>query len=115
MKIKNIDGLSATELRQAVEEGGRFVYFACTISLVIITLRDTSGVYLIRSGESSVRKSFLFTFISLMIGWWGIPFGPKYTMEALRTNCRGGKDVTNEVMAVVTGYVLFEELSSTKK
>ena len=61
MKIKNIDGLPAAELQKAVKDRGRFVYFACTISLLIITLRDTSGVYLIRSGENSIRKSFLFT------------------------------------------------------
>jgi len=115
MKIKNIDGLSAAELQKAVEDGGRFVYFACTVSLLIITLRDTSGVYLIRSGENSFRKSFLFTIISLVTGWWGIPFGPRYTLQALRTNYRGGKDVTDEVMSVVEGYLLFEEHNADKK
>ena len=60
MNIKNIDGLSATDLQQQVKEGGRFVYFAYTLSLIVVTFRDVSGVYLIRSGESTVKKGFLF-------------------------------------------------------
>ena len=104
MKIKNITGLTAADLQQQVSNGGRFVYFSYTISLIVVTFRDTSGVYLIRSGENTVGKSFLFTIVSLLTGWWGIPWGPKFTMQAIRTNLRGGKDVTDEVMDVVNGY-----------
>jgi hypothetical protein len=114
MKIKNIHGLTATDLHQQVSDGGRFVYFAYTISLLIVTFRDTSGVYLIRSGENTVGKSFLFTIVSFLIGWWGIPWGPKYTIQALRTNLRGGKDVTDDVMDVINGYLLFEEANASK-
>jgi len=114
MKIKNIDGLTATDLQQQVSDGGRFVYFAYTISLIIVTFRDVSGVYLIRSGENSAGKSFLFTIVSFLIGWWGVPWGPKYTMQAIWTNLKGGKDVTDEVMDVVNGYLLFEETNKEK-
>lgn len=115
MKIKNIDGLTVTDLQQQVSDGGRFVYFAYTISLIIVTFRDTSGVYLIRSGENTAGKSFLFTIVSFLIGWWGIPWGPKYTIQALRTNLQGGKDVTDDVMDVINGYLLFEETQCQKK
>ena len=114
MKIKNIDGLTASDLQQQVSDGGRFVYFAYTISLIIVTFRDTSGVYLIRSGENSAGKSFLFTIVSFFIGWWGIPWGPKYTLQAIRTNMKGGKDVTDEVMDVINGYLLFEETNKER-
>lgn len=114
MKIKNIDGLTASDLQQQVSDGGRFVYFAYTISLIIVTFRDTSGVYLIRSGENRAGKSFLFTIVSFLIGWWGIPWGPKYTMQAIRTNLKGGKDVTDEVMDVINGYLLFEETNKER-
>lgn len=115
MKIKNIDGMSAADLQQAVNEGGKFVYFAYTISLIVVTFRDTSGVYLVRAGESAVNKSILFTISTLLFGWWGIPWGPKYTIEALSTNLRGGKNVTDEVMSVVAGFVLFEEANQQKR
>jgi len=114
MKIKNIDGFTATDLQQQVSDGGRFVYFAYTISLIIVTFRDTSGVYLIRSGENTAGKSFLFTIVSFLAGWWGIPWGPKYTMQAIRTNLKGGKDVTDEVMDVINGYLLFEETNKER-
>lgn len=114
MKIKNIDGLSATDLQQQVKEGGRFVYFAYTLSLIVVTFRDVSGVYLIRSGESTIKKSFLFTAVSFFFGWWGIPRGPKYTLRSLLTNLKGGNDVTHEVMDVIDGYLLFKEANSAK-
>ncbi|MGZ8550767.1 MAG: hypothetical protein ACXWV2_08900 [Chitinophagaceae bacterium] len=114
MKIKNIEGLTATDLQQQVNDGGRFVYFAYTVSLVIVTFRDTSGVYFIRSGENTATKSFLFTIVSFLMGWWGVPWGPKYTMQAIRTNMKGGKDVTDEVMDVINGYLLFEETNKEK-
>jgi hypothetical protein len=111
MRIKNIQGLTAADLRDQVTSGGRFVYFAYTVSLFIVTFRDTSGVYLIRSGENTIGKSFGFTIVTLLTGWWGIPFGPKFTWQAIRTNFKGGKDVTDEVMDVVNGYLLYEEVS----
>jgi hypothetical protein len=109
MKIKNIDGLSAQELQEEVDEGGRFVYYGLTISAIIFTFKRPSGVYLIRAGENRLSKGYIFTIISCLFGWWGFPSGPKHTLESIRTNCRGGKDVTDEVMAVVTGYALYEE------
>jgi hypothetical protein len=114
MKIKNIEGLSALHLEQEVDKGGKFVYYAFTVSLIIVTFKQTSGVYLVRAGEHGIPRAFLFTLISLILGWWGIPWGPKHTLESIRTNLQGGKDVTDEVMAVVTGYVLFEETQKKK-
>jgi len=114
MKIKNINGHSADNLQQEVSTGGKFVYFAFTISLIVVTFKRTSGVYLIRSGENVVAKGIPFTLVSFLLRWWGIPWGPKHTVESIRTNFQGGKDVTEEVMSVVAGYVLFEETQKSK-
>ena len=114
MKIKNIEGLSAYDLQQEAEKGGKFVYFAFTLSLLVITFKRTSGVYLVRKGERIVSKGLPFTMISALFGWWGLPFGPKYTLESIRTNLKGGKDVTDEVMATVAGHILFRETQAEK-
>ena len=114
MRIKNIDGLSADMLEQEVSKGGRFIYYAITISLIIVTLKRTSGVYLVRVGENSVIKGIPFTILSVLFGWWGFPFGPKYTIDSIRTNFRGGKNVTDEVMSTVAGHVLFREAQIKK-
>lgn len=115
MKIRNIEGLNAADLQQEAEKGARFVYFSYTISLLVITFRKNSGVYMIRQGESTAGKSLPFTLLSVFFGWWGIPFGPKYTLEALRTNLKGGKDVTEEVMATVAGHLLFQEAQQQRR
>ena len=115
MKIKNIAGFTAADLEKEISGGGRFVYFAYTISLLFVTFRDVSDVYLIRSGEGTTGKSLLFTVVTFLVGWWGIPWGPKFTVQAIRTNLQGGKDITNEVMDVVNGYRLFEETNEKKK
>lgn len=109
MKIKNINGLSADDLERKVADGGRFVYFAFTISLVVITFKRTSGVYLLQPGENAVIRSTPFIMLSFLFGWWGIPYGPKYTIQSIRTNLTGGKDVTDEVMSTVAGHKLFRE------
>lgn len=116
MKIKNIRGLSAADLQDEVNKGGRFAYFPYTISIIFITLKRTSGVYLIRKEEGiGSNKSLPFTLVSLALGWWGIPFGPKYTIESIRANLKGGKDVTDDVMATVAGFVLFQEAEQNRK
>jgi hypothetical protein len=108
MKIKNIDGLSARELQQEGENGSRFIYFAYTVSLGVVTFKRTSDVYMIRKGESRGNRMAFYR-IEFLFGWWGLPFGPKYTIEAIRTNLKGGKDVTDEVMSTVAGHILFRE------
>lgn len=115
MKIRNIDGLSADDLQEEVNNGARFIYFAFTISLLVVTFKRTSGVYLIRPRENVLKKGTPFTILSLLFGWWGIPYGPRYTLESIRTNMKGGKNVTDEVMATVAGFVLFKETENRKK
>lgn len=115
MKILNIEGLSAHDLQAEADKGARFVYYEYAISLLVVTLRRSSGVYMIRGGESKRSKGLPFTLVSLLFGWWGIPYGPKYTIESIRTNLKGGKDVTDEVMATVAGHILFQEAQQVKK
>ncbi|MES1216210.1 MAG: hypothetical protein ABUT20_11905 [Bacteroidota bacterium] len=115
MKIKNINGLSADHLQKEVNSGGKFIYYAFTISLIVVTFKRTSGVYLIRGGENAVVKGLPFSVITFLLGWWGIPWGPKHSFESLRTNFQGGKNVTDEVMSVVAGYVLFHETQKKHK
>jgi hypothetical protein len=114
MKIRNIEGMSAEDLQCEEKKGGRFIYFPYTISLIILTFKRTSGVYLIKNNESVTAKGLPFIILSAIFGWWGFPFGPRYTIESIRTNLNGGKDVTDEVMATVAGHLLFQEVEKKK-
>ncbi len=115
IKIKNITGLSASDLQEEADNGARFIYYPYTVSLVFATFKRTSGVYLIRKNENTASRRTWFSIISALFGWWGIPFGPRYTLEAIRTNLAGGKDVTDEVMSTVAGFVLFREAEQKRK
>lgn len=99
MKIVGIANMNAAELNAELQRGGRFVFFQYCVSIVIMTFKRPSNVYFIKAGENSTRKSIGFTLVSLIFGWWGIPWGPIYTVGSLFTNLRGGQDVTDAVVA----------------
>jgi len=98
-KIKNIEGLSWNDIHHEVQNNGaKFVTFQYTISIILMTFRRSSDIYFVRQGESMAGKSVPFTLITLFFGWWGIPWGPIYSIGALVNNLSGGKNITQEVM-----------------
>ncbi len=102
MKIVGMQAMTSDQLKFEIERGARFILFQYCISLVVVTLKRPSSIYLFRAGESRLGKILGFSAISLLLGWWGIPWGPIYTIGTLVTNLRGGKDVTKEVLAAVS-------------
>jgi hypothetical protein len=98
MKIVGIEGLDGQQLAAELRKGGKFVIFKYCISIVILTFQRPSDIYFIRAGESAVGKGIGFSAASLLLGWWGIPWGPIYTIGSLYTNFTGGKDVTQAVV-----------------
>ena len=98
MQIKGIDGIEPERLEHEVRRGGKFVIYHYVISIVVMTFRRPSDIYFIPAGESSVGKGLVFSLLSLVLGWWGIPWGPIHTIGSLYTNFTGGKDVTTEVV-----------------
>ncbi len=75
MQIKGLDGLSDTEVNLDLRKGGKFVNYQYCISVIILTFRRPSAIYFIRADENAVIKGLPFTHISLLAGWWGIPWG----------------------------------------
>ena len=101
IKISGIENLSLQQLQDEIRRGGRFIQFTCCISLVLHSFRGSSVVYFIRQDENHLGKSLPWILVSVLFGWWGIPWGFVYTMESLTTNLAGGKDVTSSVMQLV--------------
>ena len=97
--IKGLEGMTGAELQMQVNQGGKFVLYKYCISIVIMTFRRGSDIHFIKAGESGVGKGLKFTLLSMLLGWWGIPWGPIYTIEAIIVNFGGGKNVTQEVLA----------------
>lgn len=98
-KIIGIEGMTPEQLNFELQRGARFVMFQYAISVIVMSFRRASDIYFIRAGESTTSKSIGFTLLTLVVGWWGIPWGPIFTIQAVVTNCRGGKDVTKEITA----------------
>jgi len=97
--IKNAEGYTIEQLKQAVADGGRFVLFRYTVSVAILTFRRPSAIVFIPAHEGTFKHRMGYSAINLLMGWWGIPWGPIYTVGAMITNMSGGKDVTQEVIA----------------
>jgi hypothetical protein len=115
MKIQNVNGFSAEQLQREAEKGARFVHYAYSISLIVTTINRETGVYMVRATESPVKQSLPFTILTVLFGWWAIPFGPKHALASIRTNLKGGKDVTDEVTAIIEGHIMFREAQQRKK
>ena len=97
MQIKGIDSITTEDLAKELGRGAKFVIYQYSISIVLLSFKRGSDIYFVRSNESAVVKGLPYTLLSLVAGWWGIPWGPIFTIGALYNNLRGGKDVTTEV------------------
>lgn len=101
MQIIGIENMTGQELAHELDRGGRFVIFKYTLSVIVMTFNRGSDIYFIRGGEGTFGKSISFTLLTMLCGWWGIPWGPIFSIGSLWTNLTGGKDVTHEVLAVL--------------
>jgi hypothetical protein len=99
MKIIGIEGLNVRDVEYEVQRGGRFVIYQYCISALVMSFKRPSAIYFLKLGESD--KSLKYTAISLLLGWWGIPWGPIWTISAAACNLRGGKDVTEQMLAAM--------------
>ena len=98
MKILGTEGMTVTEINDELSRGARFVLYQYCVSVIIMTFKRSSDIYFVKSHENAVVKGLSWTLLSSLLGWWGIPWGPIYTVGSLATNLKGGKDVTKEVL-----------------
>lgn len=120
--IIGIEDLSEEQLKSQVARGGKFITYQYCISIVIMTFRQSGNILYIAPGESGRLASIVPTLISFFLGWWGIPWGPIYTIGSIVKNLNGGTDVTHEVMLsmgiadpVVTEQVEYKKIVKAEK
>lgn len=97
-QIKGLEGMTNEQINIELNKGGKFVIFKYCISILIMTFQRGTDIHFIKAGESTISKSIGYTILTLIVGWWGFPWGPIHTIGALFTNLSGGKDVTEEVL-----------------
>lgn len=76
MKVLGIEGLTVAQLDEELENGARFVTYQYCVSVVLMTFRRSSNVFLIRGGGSAFAKGLKYTLLSFILGWWGLPWEP---------------------------------------
>ena len=100
-KIKGIENMSGAELSAEMAKGGRFVVYEYAISILIMTFYRSSSITFIKADDNAVVKGLGFTLLTFFLGWWGIPWGPIRSVQAMITNFKGGKDVTGRVISAM--------------
>ena len=103
MPIVGLDPTTTTwQVEFEIQRGAKFVVFNYCISVIVLTFRRSSSIYFIKADENAIVKGLPFTLLSLVAGWWGIPWGPIYTIQSIYKNCQGGTDVTQKILASVS-------------
>jgi hypothetical protein len=99
MQIREIDHLSLAEVEDQLRRGARFVHFEYCVSLLVFTWRMPTDIFLLAPGQRGVFRSWPYLLVTILFGWWGLPWGLFLTPQVLYINLCGGKDVTAEVWA----------------
>ena len=98
MHIVGLDNASPSQLKAEIQSGARFVIFHYCVSVLVMTFKEGSSIYVVRPGDNAFVKGIPFSLCSLIFGWWGIPWGPIWTISTIVKNCRGGLDITANVL-----------------
>jgi len=96
VRYQRFDSLTAAQRDDALAAGGRLIFFEFCISLGFVTLRRPSALYLLRPGQWGWWRGLPYTILTVVFGWWGVPWGLVYTPLALWTNLTGGREITAE-------------------
>ena len=89
--VANIDAVRAGTARyqdQPISYATRVRVYHTVLSFLVVTLKLPTGLVLHRSGRDLALRAGC-SLVSLVFGWWGIPWGPIWTVQALAGNLRG--------------------------
>ncbi len=104
--IQGVEGLTVGELQAEIDKGGKFVIYLWDVSLLVITLRRTSAITLVKAGQNRVLKGLPYAGLSFVAGWWGIPWGLIYTPTCIIADLKGGRDVTAGILGPLIQHSL---------
>src|ERR1700739_538377 len=93
-KFVVLEGMNPQQPANELQSGARFVQYQYCVSALVVTFKRGTDIYFIPAGESRAVKGLTWTLLTLVAGWWGIPWGQIYTVQSLWVNLRGGHDLT---------------------
>lgn len=77
----------------------RKVRYHYVISTITVTRRKRSRIFEFKATDGWFKRFSIglpYSFLTLILGWWGLPFGLINTPTAILRNLLGGEDVTFE-------------------
>jgi len=101
--VPGTEGMSIMQIEDEILRGGRFRVFLWNFSVSVVSFQRGTGVRFIRSNEGPGLYAWPWTLLSALVGWWGFPWGIFFTIHTFWINCMGGRDVTPDLLASVTG------------
>jgi hypothetical protein len=81
----------------------QLVVYPYVISALFLSFKRVSGVKAIEPGQSRLWPGMPYMLATLFLGWWGIPWGPIWSVQTLIQNLRGGVEVKLQGATPVTG------------
>lgn len=87
-KYVEIKEAPATYNGKQISLDTQLVKYDFCISLIAGSVKISSG-YMLKSDPMSMAACGAFTIGSLLLGWWGLPHGPIWTIECLVNNLSG--------------------------
>lgn len=90
-----------------VDQTLRATSFIYTFSIIVMTFRRGSGG--VFCGSCRKKEGLKYSAVSAIFGWWGIPWGPVYTLQALGRNSAGGyqdKELNAELLQAVASNLI---------
>jgi hypothetical protein len=98
-ELSGIAELAGIDIEAFVSGGGRLVRYEYCISSIVFTFRRASRIHFLPPGSKGRARGLAYALFSFLFGWWGIPWGMIYTAQVIRSDLRGGHDVTAEFLA----------------
>ena len=98
LELRGTRPLFDEELRARIAGGARCVRFEFCFSVLFFTVRRQSSVYLTTSWQQRYLWGLRYSFLALLLGPWGVPWGLLWTPWAIWVNTTGGSDCTAEVL-----------------
>lgn len=80
----------------SLPQGVRYVRFEYPTSIVFATIRRQSRVILTASLTDRLLYGVWYSFLALLLGPWGVPWGIYWTAHSVWVNLTGGVDVTGD-------------------
>jgi hypothetical protein len=90
-------GQNREDVLRSMERGAIVVRYPYVISAVLVSFALESRAVLIERPAQRYTGTIPYLLLTLVFGWWGVPWGPIFTAKAVWCLMRGGEEITDSI------------------